>query len=119
MFVPRAGCTAGRFRRCARRDRRSRSLAQLRERIEAVFRAAAAALVERLPRNEVGKLPREALLSLWAQRHELMNEIITQRDRARTIIRVSPDIFLGDRSCPASCCWISCSRQFGQLQRSR
>jgi acyl-coenzyme A synthetase/AMP-(fatty) acid ligase len=42
-------------------------LAQLGERIEAVFLPRPLILVERLPRNEVGKLPREALLTLWSQ----------------------------------------------------
>jgi acyl-coenzyme A synthetase/AMP-(fatty) acid ligase len=42
-------------------------LAQLGERIEAVFLPRPLLLVERLPRNEVGKLPREALLSIWSQ----------------------------------------------------
>jgi acyl-coenzyme A synthetase/AMP-(fatty) acid ligase len=46
-------------------------LATLGGRLEPVFVPRPLLRVERLPRNEVGKLPREALLSLWARRHEL------------------------------------------------
>jgi acyl-coenzyme A synthetase/AMP-(fatty) acid ligase len=46
-------------------------LATLGERLEPVFVPRPLLHVERLPRNEVGKLPREALLSLWARRHEI------------------------------------------------
>jgi acyl-coenzyme A synthetase/AMP-(fatty) acid ligase len=46
-------------------------LATLGSRLEPVFVPRPLLRVERLPRNEVGKLPREALLSLWARRHEL------------------------------------------------
>jgi acyl-coenzyme A synthetase/AMP-(fatty) acid ligase len=42
----------------------------LADRIEPVFMPRPLLLVERLPRNELGKLPREALLTLWAQRRE-------------------------------------------------
>jgi acyl-coenzyme A synthetase/AMP-(fatty) acid ligase len=42
-------------------------LAQLGERIEAVFLPRPLILVDRLPRNDVGKLPREALLAIWSQ----------------------------------------------------
>lgn len=42
-------------------------LMQLSERIEAVFLPRPLLKVERLPRNELGKLPREALLTLWSQ----------------------------------------------------
>ena len=42
-------------------------LTQLGERIEAVFLPRPLLRVERLPRNDVGKLPREALLALWAE----------------------------------------------------
>jgi acyl-coenzyme A synthetase/AMP-(fatty) acid ligase len=43
---------------------------QLAERIEAVFLPRPLLLVERLPRNDVGKLPREALLALWSRQRE-------------------------------------------------
>jgi acyl-coenzyme A synthetase/AMP-(fatty) acid ligase len=43
-------------------------LAQLGERIEAVFLPRPLLRVDRLPRNDVGKLPREALMALWSQR---------------------------------------------------
>jgi acyl-coenzyme A synthetase/AMP-(fatty) acid ligase len=46
-------------------------LATLGNRLEPVFVPRPLLRVERLPRNELGKLPREALLSLWARRHEL------------------------------------------------
>lgn len=46
-------------------------LAALGEKLESVFVPRPLLRVERLPRNEVGKLPREALLALWAQRGEL------------------------------------------------
>ena len=42
-------------------------LTQLGERIEAVFLPRPLLHVDRLPRNDVGKLPREALLALWAE----------------------------------------------------
>jgi acyl-coenzyme A synthetase/AMP-(fatty) acid ligase len=42
-------------------------LAQLGERIEAVFLPRPLLRVERLPRNDVGKLPRDVLLELWLQ----------------------------------------------------
>ena len=42
-------------------------LTQLSERIEAVFLPRPLLRVERLPRNDVGKLPREALLALWTE----------------------------------------------------
>jgi acyl-coenzyme A synthetase/AMP-(fatty) acid ligase len=45
-------------------------LSRLGERIEAVFLPRPLVRVERLPRNDVGKLPREALLALWSQRRE-------------------------------------------------
>jgi acyl-coenzyme A synthetase/AMP-(fatty) acid ligase len=45
-------------------------LAALAGRLEPVFVPRPVILVERLPRNDVGKLPREALLSLWSRRHE-------------------------------------------------
>ncbi len=45
-------------------------LASLTGRIEPVFMPRPLLLVQRLPRNEVGKLPRETLLTMWAQRHE-------------------------------------------------
>lgn len=45
-------------------------LAALAGRIEPVFVPRPLIVVERLPRNDVGKLPREALLSLWSRRHE-------------------------------------------------
>ena len=43
---------------------------QLTERIEAVFLPRPLLRVERLPRNDVGKLPREALLALWSRHRE-------------------------------------------------
>jgi acyl-coenzyme A synthetase/AMP-(fatty) acid ligase len=46
-------------------------LAALETKLEPVFVPRPLIRLERLPRNEVGKLPREALLSLWSQRHEL------------------------------------------------
>jgi acyl-coenzyme A synthetase/AMP-(fatty) acid ligase len=45
-------------------------MASLAGRIEPVFMPRPLIVVERLPRNDVGKLPREALLSLWSRRHE-------------------------------------------------
>jgi acyl-coenzyme A synthetase/AMP-(fatty) acid ligase len=42
-------------------------MAALAGRLEPVFIPRPIAVVERLPRNEVGKLPREALLALWSQ----------------------------------------------------
>lgn len=45
-------------------------LESLAGRIEPVFVPRPLIVVERLPRNDVGKLPREALLSLWSRRHE-------------------------------------------------
>lgn len=45
-------------------------LAGLAGRIEAVFMPRPVILVEHLPRNDVGKLTREALSSLWSRRHE-------------------------------------------------
>jgi acyl-coenzyme A synthetase/AMP-(fatty) acid ligase len=42
-------------------------LTQLSERMEAVFLPRPLLRVERLPRNDVGKLPREALLAVWAE----------------------------------------------------
>lgn len=45
-------------------------LAALAGRIEPVFMPRPLLLVDSLPRNALGKLPREALLSLWSQRRE-------------------------------------------------
>jgi acyl-coenzyme A synthetase/AMP-(fatty) acid ligase len=45
-------------------------LAALNGRIEPVFVPRPLIMVDRLPRNDVGKLPRDALLSLWSRRHE-------------------------------------------------
>ncbi len=45
-------------------------LASLAGRLEPVFTPRPLIVVERLPRNDVGKLPREALLALWSRRHE-------------------------------------------------
>jgi acyl-coenzyme A synthetase/AMP-(fatty) acid ligase len=45
-------------------------LAALHGRIEPVFVPRPLLLIDRLPRNDVGKLPRETLLSLWSRRHE-------------------------------------------------
>lgn len=45
-------------------------LAGLAGRLEPVFVPRPVILVERLPRNDVGKLPRESLLALWSRRHE-------------------------------------------------
>jgi acyl-coenzyme A synthetase/AMP-(fatty) acid ligase len=42
-------------------------LSALSERIEAVFLPRPLLRVDRLPRNDVGKLPREALLSIWSE----------------------------------------------------
>ena len=43
-------------------------LVKLSDRIETVFVPRPLLLVDRLPRNAVGKLPREALLSMWSER---------------------------------------------------
>jgi len=45
-------------------------LAALAGRLEPVFVPRPLIVVERLPRNDVGKLPREALLALWSRRHD-------------------------------------------------
>lgn len=45
-------------------------LADLAGSIEPVFVPRPLILIDQLPRNEVGKLPREALLSLWSHRHD-------------------------------------------------
>lgn len=45
-------------------------LAALSDRMEPVFLPRPLLLVDTLPRNAVGKLPREALLAMWAQRHD-------------------------------------------------
>lgn len=45
-------------------------MAALAGRLEPVFIPRPIVLVERLPRNELGKLPREALVALWSRRRE-------------------------------------------------